>query len=159
MLVSIIYVVGSKSFRADQLFKVTEIKQLCYFSTQSPFISTRFSTDTLTSPQVALYIPHSIFHLARLLYVRSETFGPYYFQRKTSTVSRIQTSSTSMKRHLSARGEKDSSPLRFFYMQVSLYYASPMEPVQNKCIFYVVIVYYKIYCCHCVSFQEFCVYV
>jgi hypothetical protein len=25
-----------------------------------------------------LYIPHSIFHLARLLYVRSETFGPYY---------------------------------------------------------------------------------
>ena len=26
------YVVGSKSFRPDQLFKVTEIKQLCYFS-------------------------------------------------------------------------------------------------------------------------------
>jgi hypothetical protein len=44
------YVVGSKSFRPDQLFKVTEIKQLCYFSTQSPFISTHFSTDTLTSP-------------------------------------------------------------------------------------------------------------
>ena len=42
------YVVGSKSFRPDQLFKVTEI--ICYFSTQSPFISTHFSTDTLTSP-------------------------------------------------------------------------------------------------------------
>ena len=28
-----IYVVGSKSFRSDQLFKVTQIKQLCYFST------------------------------------------------------------------------------------------------------------------------------
>ena len=28
-----IYVLGSKSFRPDQLFKVTEIKQLCYFST------------------------------------------------------------------------------------------------------------------------------
>ena len=28
-----VYVVGSKSFRPDQLFKVTEIKQLCYFST------------------------------------------------------------------------------------------------------------------------------
>ena len=28
-----IYVVGSKSFRPDQLFKVPEIKQLCYFST------------------------------------------------------------------------------------------------------------------------------
>ena len=27
------YVVGSKSFRPDQLFKVTEIKQLCCFST------------------------------------------------------------------------------------------------------------------------------
>ena len=28
-----IYVLGSKSFWPDQLFKVTEIKQLCYFST------------------------------------------------------------------------------------------------------------------------------
>jgi hypothetical protein len=27
---------------------------------------------------MALYIPHSIFHLVRLLYVRQETFGPYY---------------------------------------------------------------------------------
>ena len=27
---------------------------------------------------MALYIPHSIFHWARLLYVRPETFGPYY---------------------------------------------------------------------------------
>ena len=27
---------------------------------------------------MALYIPHSIFHLRRLLYVRPETFGPYY---------------------------------------------------------------------------------
>ena len=27
---------------------------------------------------MALYIPHSIFHLAPLLYVRPETFGPYY---------------------------------------------------------------------------------
>ena len=27
---------------------------------------------------MALYIPHSIFHLARLSYVRPETFGPYY---------------------------------------------------------------------------------
>ena len=30
---------------------------------------------------MALYIPHSIFHLARLLYVRPETFGPYYVSR------------------------------------------------------------------------------
>ena len=27
---------------------------------------------------MALYIPHSIYHLARLLYVSPETFGPYY---------------------------------------------------------------------------------
>ena len=27
---------------------------------------------------MALYIPHSIFHLARLFYVRPETFVPYY---------------------------------------------------------------------------------
>ena len=27
---------------------------------------------------MALYIPQSIFHLARLLYVRPETFGPHY---------------------------------------------------------------------------------
>ena len=27
---------------------------------------------------MALYIPHSIFHLAQLLYVRPETFEPYY---------------------------------------------------------------------------------
>ena len=31
---------------------------------------------------MALYIPHSIFHLARLLYVRPETFGPYYVLHK-----------------------------------------------------------------------------
>ena len=27
---------------------------------------------------MALYIPHSIFHLAGPLYVNPETFGPYY---------------------------------------------------------------------------------
>ena len=31
---------------------------------------------------MALYIPHSIFHLARLLYVRPETFGPDYVEVK-----------------------------------------------------------------------------
>ena len=30
---------------------------------------------------MVLYIPHSIFHLARLLSVRSETFGPYHVDR------------------------------------------------------------------------------
>ena len=37
---------------------------------------------------MALYIPHIIFHLARLLYVRPETFGPYYVSL-CSTISRI----------------------------------------------------------------------
>ena len=77
-LSDLMYVVGSKSFRPNQLFKVTEIKQLCYFSIQSPFISTHTDRDTLTSLYVALYILRSIFHLARLLYVRPETFEPYH---------------------------------------------------------------------------------
>ena len=70
----------SKGFRSDQLLKVTEIKQLlarvppAYWSTQSP------ETDTLTLPQMVLYIPRTIFHLARLLYVRPETFGPSYLE-------------------------------------------------------------------------------
>ena len=34
---------------------------------------------------MALYIPHNIFHLARLLYVRPETFGPYYVYSFTNT--------------------------------------------------------------------------
>ena len=38
---------------------------------------------------MALYIPHSIFHLARLLYVRSETFGPYYVHTHTHTHTHI----------------------------------------------------------------------
>ena len=39
---------------------------------------------------MALYIPHSIFHLARLLYVRPETFGPYYvFFHKISFISQF----------------------------------------------------------------------
>ena len=40
---------------------------------------------------MALYIPHSIFHLARLLYVRPETSGPYYVHvtSKTCVHSRV----------------------------------------------------------------------
>ena len=69
-----IYDGGSITFRPDRLFMVTEIKQFCCFSIQSPFISTHTDTDTLTSPQMALYVPHSIFHLARLLYVQAGNF-------------------------------------------------------------------------------------
>ena len=36
---------------------------------------------------MALYIPHSIFHLPRLLYVRPETFVPYYEPKATNTYS------------------------------------------------------------------------
>ena len=31
---------------------------------------------------MALYIPYSIFHLARLFYVRPENFGPYYVRMR-----------------------------------------------------------------------------
>ena len=34
---------------------------------------------------MALYIPHSIFRLARLLYVRPETFGPYYISYRNGS--------------------------------------------------------------------------
>ena len=38
------YVVGSKSFRPDQLFKVTEIKQLCpFFNIVSLYFNTLFN--------------------------------------------------------------------------------------------------------------------
>ena len=36
---------------------------------------------------MALYIPYSVFHLARLLYVRPETFGPYYIHMTYSFVT------------------------------------------------------------------------
>ena len=48
---------------------------------------------------MALYIPHSIFRLARLLYVKPETFGPYYvFERRiTTTVNTVRSPVTSWK--------------------------------------------------------------
>ena len=36
------YVVGSKSFRPDQLFKVTEIKQICFFQHGLPLFQHTF---------------------------------------------------------------------------------------------------------------------
>ena len=36
---------------------------------------------------MALYIPNSIFHLAWLLYVRPETFGPYYVYQPSVLIS------------------------------------------------------------------------
>ena len=38
---------------------------------------------------MALYIPHSIFRLARLLYVRPETFGPYYVYKFTHQIFKL----------------------------------------------------------------------
>ena len=38
---------------------------------------------------MALYIPHSTFHFARLLYVRPETFGPYYVSWDMSDFKQI----------------------------------------------------------------------
>ena len=45
---------------------------------------------------MALHIPHSIFHLARLLYVRPETFGPYC----VSFRYRVETTSVSLNEKL-----------------------------------------------------------
>ena len=38
---------------------------------------------------MALYIPHSIFLLARLMYVRPETFGPYYVRLNTQRTAKV----------------------------------------------------------------------
>ena len=84
------YVVGSKSFRPDQLFKVNRNKTtLLFFNIVSLYFNTLFtSVNQLT--QMALYIPHSIFHLARLLYVTPETFGPYYVYTLTERPRRAE---------------------------------------------------------------------
>jgi hypothetical protein len=51
----------------------------------APYWSTyRPETDKLSSPKIAIYIAHTFFHLAWLLYVRSETFGPYYIPESIS---------------------------------------------------------------------------
>ena len=72
------YVVGSKSFRPDQLFERDRNKTtLLFFKIVSPLFQHTFHICELVT-QMALYIPHSIFHLARLLYVRPQSFGPYY---------------------------------------------------------------------------------
>ena len=39
---------------------------------------------------MALHIPHSIFHLVQLLYVRPETFGPYYVIVNCDTCALIE---------------------------------------------------------------------
>ena len=49
------YVVGSKSFRPDQLFKVTEIKQLCYFSTSLPLLQHTFHICELVTLDGTIY--------------------------------------------------------------------------------------------------------
>ena len=45
---------------------------------------------------MALYVPHSIFHLARLLYVRPETFRPYYVQVRKKYATLIVAMSLSL---------------------------------------------------------------
>ena len=48
---------------------------------------------------MALYIPHSIFHLARLLYVRPETFGPYYIAIIGNVISAYRNSDGKYEAH------------------------------------------------------------
>ena len=52
---------------------------------------------------MALYIPHSIFHLARLLYVRPETFEPYYVRNTCPFFTELfqQTSSILLQQDIS----------------------------------------------------------
>jgi hypothetical protein len=68
--------VGPKSSGLTNLLRWHKQTNFTISQYSLPFISTHTNTDTLTSPQMALYIPRSIFHLAWLLHVRPETFGP-----------------------------------------------------------------------------------
>ena len=40
---------------------------------------------------MTLYIPHSIFHLARLLFVKPETFGRYYVDATVQNILATKT--------------------------------------------------------------------
>ena len=64
----------SKILRFDQLFKATEIKQLCYFSTQSPFISTHTDTDILTALIDGAIYPSQHFSFGPALVSQSGNF-------------------------------------------------------------------------------------
>ena len=56
---------------------------MLFFDIVSLYFNTLF---TSVSSQMALYIPHSIFYLARLLYVRPVTFGPYYVINELTSI-------------------------------------------------------------------------
>ena len=58
---------------------------------------------------MALYIPHSIFHLARLLYVRPETFGPDYVHSELrNNACQAWRDRATLPAHLLARFERKS---------------------------------------------------
>jgi hypothetical protein len=57
---------------------------------------------------MALYISHSVFHLARLLYVRPETFGPYYVSPSPYIATTIHDKKRRLLRHVRERRRKDS---------------------------------------------------
>ena len=63
---------------------------------------------------MALYIPHSIFYLARLLYVRPETFGPYYvLEEQVSRSDQVVLAGSSQMNRISHGGgavEGDNDP-------------------------------------------------
>ena len=83
-----IYVVGSKSFRPDQLFKVTNKTTLLFFNIVSLYFNTIFNRYINLTIDGTIY-PSQHFPFGSDLYVRPETFGPYYVLFKLLFIIKI----------------------------------------------------------------------
>ena len=83
-----IYVVGSKSFRPDQLFKGTNKTTLLFFNIVSLYFNTLFNWYINLTIDDTIY-PSQYFPFGSDLYVRPETFGPYYVLFKLLFIIKI----------------------------------------------------------------------
>ena len=101
---------------------------------------------------MALYIPHSIFHLARLSYVRPETFGPHYviLKNKTSRADICVSHSSIMICSLSCLHNKNTRTvkwehvfLRIKLFDISMKYQNTINVIKIK------------YVCNCIHVQQY----
>ena len=74
---------------------------------------------------MALYIPRSIFHLARLMYVRPETFGPTLVIMYTNVAKHVLCLYTPSYWHIDTKSHSDIKValiLQFFTLTITLFY-------------------------------------
>ena len=88
------YVVGSKSFRPDQLFKVTEIKQtLLFFNIVSLYFNTLFNWYINLTIDGTIY-PSQPFPFGTAFVWQAGKFGPYYGTTGLSFFSNLYLTTT-----------------------------------------------------------------